>query len=181
MSWETPACHSVWDHPETTDPAVDPLTLLRNVYPNCSWWQQAHDGVLKEKVQPVWVRGKMRRREGTEEGYIALRVRPRWFRPVPAPVPFSARASPPPSPYFISLSHWLLCFSSFPILVCFSFFFFLLWTFFCPFSFPSSHNFSLFSPLISPLQMFLLLHTALSCFFVGKFQLQVLQLWQFFI
>lgn len=32
-----------------------------NVYPNCSWWQQVHDGALNAKVQPAWLRGKMRR------------------------------------------------------------------------------------------------------------------------
>lgn len=56
-------------------------------------------------------------REGGEEGYIASRVSLRWFRPVPAPVPFSSIASPPP-PSFYSL-HLVVSsvFSSYPILV----------------------------------------------------------------
>lgn len=62
-------CLSLWlgsscDRHPRPHSAVDPLTLLRNVYPNCSRWQQAHDGALKEKVQPVWVRRKMRREGG---------------------------------------------------------------------------------------------------------------------
>lgn len=44
--------------------ALDPLTRQGNVYPNCSLWQQVRDGALKEKVQSVWVRGKMRRERG---------------------------------------------------------------------------------------------------------------------
>lgn len=95
-----------------------------------TWWW-----AVKEKVQPVWVRGKTRRRrgsrrrEGSEEGYIAPRVSLHWFRPVSAPFPFSSLAFPPPA--FLYSSH---CFSCFFLLSYFGLIFFFSLT--PPASFP---------------------------------------------
>lgn len=124
--------------------ALDPLTPRGNVYPNFSLWQQVHDGALKEKVQSVLVRGKMRREgEGWGGVYIITqRVSLHWFRLVPDPSPSFMRLLLSSIQHLIStpllvrsnffLSHFLFFFLFFPPSFSFCLYSFHIFSYFFP-------------------------------------------------
>lgn len=88
--------------PYTSGECVSKLFLVTT-----SAWRS----VKRKKLQPAWVRGKMRRNNWREEGYIAFRVSLRWFRPVPAPLLYSTlRVLLFLTSSLLSLSHCLLSF-----------------------------------------------------------------------